>query len=78
MISLLNDFKISDLKVSLLSLELVVSSLLVGLVPSGLLVVDGDGIENDLVALVVGFEVVGIVCCAADGRSLMHTVPETK
>ena len=78
MISLLNDFKISDLKVSLLSLELVVSSLLVGLVPSGLLVVDGDGIENDLVALVVGFEVVVIVCCAADGRSLMHTVPETK
>ena len=54
------------------------SSLLVWLVPSGLLVIDGDGIENDLVALVVGFEVVGIVCCAADGRSLMHTVPETK
>jgi hypothetical protein len=79
LISLLNDFNISDLKVSLLSLELLLSSLLVGLVSLSLLVVDGDGIENDLVALVVvDFEVVGIVCCTADGRSLMHTVPETK
>lgn len=80
LISSLNDFNISDLKFSLLSLELLLSSLLVGLVSLRLLVADGGGIENDLVALVVviGFEVVGIVCRAVDGRSLMHTVPETK
>ena len=69
----MKDFNIFVLKFSSLL------SLLVGLVPFGWLVVEGGGIENDLVVLVVvGIEVVGAVCSTADGRSLIHTAPETK
>ena len=39
---------------------------------------DGIGVKDLVALVVVGFEVVGIVCREVDGRSLMHTVPETK
>ena len=65
--SSLKDFNIFVLKFS---------SLLVGLVPFGWLGA-GDGIENDLVALVVG--IADVVCGAADcAISLIHTALETK
>ena len=59
-------------------------SLLVELIPLCSLVVDGVGAENDLVVLVVagiagvGVGVVVFVGAAADGKSLIHTAPETK
>ena len=70
---LLKDFNIFVLKCS---------SLLVGLVPFTWLV-EGDGMENDSVVLVVGIAGVGIdavdVVFVGDGvMSLIHTAPETK
>jgi hypothetical protein len=79
---LLKDFNILVLKFSsLLELLLLLSSLLVGLVPLGWIVVEGDGVGKDSVVLVVavGIVDVGVVfVSAADGRSLIHTAPETK
>jgi hypothetical protein len=67
--SSLKDFNIFVLKFS---------SLLVGLVAFGRLGGAGDGIENDLVALVV-VGIADVVCGATDcAISLIHTALETK
>jgi hypothetical protein len=59
-------------------------SFLVGLVRLGWVVAEDDEMGRDLVALVVagikaaGVGVVVFVGAAADGKSLIHTAPETK
>jgi hypothetical protein len=79
---LLKDFNIFVWKFSsLLEFAALLLSFLVGLVWLGWLVAGDDEMGKGLVALVVvvGIEAAGIVCCCAvDGRSLIHTAPETK